>query len=105
VISSHAKPCPVANTAAQVAGKPLMTGNVLVRALGCNDATNKVYYSRFTAEDRSTNTYTIAGGAFGYGRSDRPWYLLVYMLPSSTTKGSVDVYYYIYHIGVPYEIA
>ena len=102
VISAHAKPCPVASAAPQVAGKPLMSSHVLLRALGCQDTANKLFYTRFSAEDRTTQTYTIAGGAMGSGTSTKPNYLLVYTLPSSTTKGATDVYYYIYHIGVPY---
>ena len=102
VISAHAKPCPVASIAPPVANKPLMSTHTLLRALGCRDDANKLWYTRFSAEDRTTQTYTIAGGAIGMGISYWPKYILVYMLPSSTTKGATDVYYYIYHIGVPY---
>jgi len=102
VISVHAKPCPVASVAPQVADKPLMSTHTLLRALGCKDTANRLCYSRFSAEDRTTQSYTIAGGAMGLGYSTIPDYFLVYMLPSSTTKGATDIYYYIYHIGIPY---
>ena len=102
VVSVHAKPCPVASVAPQVLNKPLMSGNVLLRALACDDSANKLYYTRFSAEDRTTQSYTIAGGAMSMGDTNILRHQLVYMLPSSTTKGATDVYYYIYHIGVPY---
>jgi hypothetical protein len=59
---------------------------------------------RYTSEDRSTASYTIA--AIGMGAiadSSTIYRNYAYPLSSSVTKSATDYYYYIYTIGFQYQ--
>ena len=103
-VSAYAKPCPVESSAPDLSGKSKIPVPLKLRAWGCTDATNKLVYNRYVTIDSSTNTYTIAGGGLGYTSSSQSIiYWMVYMLPSSTTKGSGDVFQYIYQVAAQYQ--
>jgi hypothetical protein len=81
-----------------------MTGKVLIRAVGCNDASNRVRYVRYTSEDREPVSYTIAYVGLGIATSAsgvQHWFR--YGLSSSVTKSATDYYYYIYTVGFQYQ--
>jgi len=102
---AYSPPCPVAASTPTLSVAK-MSGNVLLRAVGCLDTTNSVAYVRYTAQDNSSNTYTIAYLGLGYinpGSPASPAYWIRYGLASSVTKGSTDYYYYIYTIGYQYQ--
>jgi hypothetical protein len=103
-LAAYAKPCPVASNTPSISNIAQMSGNVLLRAVGCYDTSNKVSYVRYTAEDRNNNSYTIAyigmGAIVGQSSIDI-W--IRYALSSSVTKSSTDYYYYIYTIGFQYQ--
>jgi len=102
---AYSPPCPVASSTPTLSVAK-MSGNVLLRAVGCLDTTNLVAYVRYTAQDNSSNTYTIAYLGLGYivsGNSNYPLYWIRYGLSSSVTKGTTDYYYYIYTIGYQYQ--
>jgi len=102
-VSAYAKPCPVESSAPDISGKPKIPVPLKLRAWGCTDSTNKLVYNRYVTIDSSTNTYTIAGGGLGYHDGNTVVYWMVYMLPSSTTKGSGDVFQYIYQVATQYQ--
>jgi len=102
---AYSPPCPVASSAPTLSVAK-MSGNVLLRAVGCLDTTNQVAYVRYTAQDNSSNSYTIAYLGLGYlvsGSPNYPTYWIRYGLSSSVTKGTTDYYYYIYTIGYQYQ--
>jgi hypothetical protein len=102
---AYSPPCPVASSAPSLS-TPKMSGNVLLRAVACLDTTNSVAYIRYTAQDNSSNSYTIAYLGLGYiqpGNPPSPGNLIRYGLSSSVTKGTTDYYYYIYTIGYQYQ--
>jgi len=99
---AYAPPCPVASSTPSLSVAK-MSGNVLLRAVGCLDTTNSVAYVRYTAQDNSSNSYTISYLGMGYIQSNSPAYWIRYGLSSSVTKGTTDYYYYIYTIGYQYQ--
>jgi len=102
---AYSPPCPVASSTPTLSVAK-MSGNVLLRAVGCLDTTNQVAYIRYTAQDNSSNSYTIAYLGLGQlvsSSTNYPIYWMRYGLPSSVTKGSTDYYYYIYTIGFQYQ--
>jgi len=102
---AYSPPCPVASSTPSLSTSK-MSGNVLLRAVACLDTTNSVAYVRYTAQDNSSNSYTIAYLGLGYiapGSPNYPAYWIRYGLSSSVTKGSTDYYYYIYTIGFQYQ--
>jgi len=102
-VSAYAKPCPVASSAYDLSGKSRM-GDLKLRAWACDDSTNRLVYSRYVALDTSTNSYTIAGGALANVTSATGGSMFMfYMLPSSTSKGSGDVFQYIYQVAISYQ--
>ena len=102
-VAAYAKPCPVASSAYDLSGKSRM-GDLKLRAWACDDSTNRLVYSRYVALDTSTSSYTIAGGALANVTSATGGSMFMfYMLPSSTSKGSGDVFQYIYQVAVSYQ--
>jgi len=101
---AYSKPCPVASSTPSLSVGTATSGNVLIRAVGCDDSSNKVRYVRYTSEDRSTASYTIAALGLGAIASSSSIYRhTAYPLSSSVTKNSTDYYYYIYTIGFQYQ--
>jgi len=101
---AYSKPCPVYSDTPSLTGKSETSGRVLVRAVGCQDDSNRVNYVRYTSEDRSTASYTIS--YIGIGEILGPSLIITYTrygLPSSVTKAANDYYYYIYTIGFQYQ--
>jgi hypothetical protein len=81
-----------------------MSGRTLIRAVGCDDSSNRVRYVRYTSEDRNPTSYTIA--AVGLGAIVDASSVLrstAYPLSSSVVKNANDYYYYIYTIGFQYQ--
>ena len=107
-IAAYSKPCPAASDTPSLSGKAETSGRVLIRAVGCDDASNKVRYVRYTSEDRSSVSYTIAAIGIGEiapsetGTQDIAYIWIRYPLSSSVTKSATDYYYYIYTIGLQY---
>ena len=102
-VTAFAKPCPVSASAPDISGKSRM-GDLKLRAAGCDDATNRLIYSRYVALDTTTASYTIAGGALARANSSTSADMLMYyMLPSSTSKGSGDIFQYIYQVAISYQ--
>jgi hypothetical protein len=102
---AYSPPCPVASSSPTLSVAK-MSGNVLLRAVGCLDTTNLVAYVRYTAQDNSSNSYTIAYLGLGYlvsSSPNYPGYWIRYGLSSSVTKGTTDYYYYIYTVGYQYQ--
>jgi len=101
---AYSKPCPVYSSAPSLSGKTETSGKVLIRAVGCDDSSNKVRYVRYTSEDKSSASYTIAYMGMGSISGTSSIYTAIrYGLASSITKGSTDYYYYIYTIGFQYQ--
>ena len=101
---AYSKPCPTASSAPSLSGKSEMSGRTLIRAVGCDDPSNRVRYVRYTSEDRSTASYTIAAVGLGAIASESTIYRhSAYPLSSSVTKSATDYYYYIYTIGFQYQ--
>jgi len=103
-LAAYSVPCPVASSTPALSGKSQTSGQVLLRAVGCDDSSNKVRYLRYTSEDRNSNSYTIAYlgiGSIAGQSSINIW--LRYGLSSSVTKNATDYYYYIYTIGFQYQ--
>ena len=103
-VVAYARPCPVYSSSYALSGKSEMSGKLLIRAVGCDDSSNKVRYVRYTSEDRSTTSYTIAYVGLGIATSAsgvQHWFR--YALSSSVTKSSTDYYYYIYTVGFQYQ--
>jgi hypothetical protein len=101
---AYSKPCPTASSAPSLSGKSEMSGRTLIRAVGCDDSSNKVRYLRYTSEDRSTASYTIASVGLGAIVDASTIYRhATYPLSSSVTKSATDYYYYIYTIGFQYQ--
>ena len=103
-IAAFSRPCPVYSSAYALSGKSETSGKLLIRAVGCDDASNKVKYVRYTSEDRSTATYTIAYIGLGIALSAsavQHWFR--YALASSVVKNANDYYYYIYTVGLQYQ--
>jgi len=105
---AYSKPCPGYANVPSLTDKPETSGKVLIRAVGCDDSSNKVRYVRYTSEDRNSTTYTIAYLGIGYiytitgfGNGISAW--LRYGLTSSVVKNANDYYYYIYTIGFQYQ--
>jgi uncharacterized membrane protein len=81
-----------------------MSGKTMVRAVGCDDPSNKVRYVRYTSEDRNPTSYTIAAVGLGAIASQSSIYRsAAYPLSSSVNKSANDYYYYIYTIGFQYQ--
>jgi hypothetical protein len=102
-VVAYSRPCPVYSSAYALSGKIETSGKVLIRAVGCDDSSNRVRYVRYTSEDRSTASYTIAYVGLGIATSAsgvQHWFR--YALSSSVTKSSTDYYYYIYTVGLQY---
>jgi len=103
-IVAFSRPCPVYSSAYALSGKSETSGKVLIRAVGCNDASNMVRYVRYTSEDRNTTSYTIAYVGLGVAASaSSVYHWFRYALSSSVTKSSTDYYYYIYTVGFQYQ--
>lgn len=103
-VVAYSKPCPVYSSAYSLSGKTETSGRLLIRAVGCDDASNKVKYVRYTSEDRSTASYTISYVGLGIATSTsgvQHWFR--YALSSSVIKASTDYYYYIYTVGLQYQ--
>ena len=103
-IAAFSRPCPVYSSAYALSGKSETSGKLLIRAVGCDDASNKVRYVRYTSEDRNQISYTIAYIGLGIATSAsgvQHWFR--YALPSSVTKSATDYYYYIYTVGFQYQ--
>jgi len=101
---SYSKPCPTAANAPSLSGKSEMSGRTLIRAVGCDDSSNRVRYVRYTAEDRNTASYAIAAVGLGAIVDASTIYRnTAYPLSSSVTKNANDYYYYIYTIGFQYQ--
>jgi len=101
---AYSKPCPTAASAPSLSGKSEMSGRTLIRAVGCDDSSNRVRYVRYTSEDRNPTSYTIA--AVGLGAIVDASSVLrstAYPLSSSVVKNANDYYYYIYTIGFQYQ--
>ena len=101
---AYSKPCPVYSSTPSLTGKSETSGRVLIRAVGCDDASNRVRYVRYTSEDRSTASYTIS--YIGIGEIVSSSLIITdarYGLSSSVTKAANDYYYYIYTIGFQYQ--
>jgi hypothetical protein len=101
---AYSKPCPVYSSATSLSGKAETSGKVLIRAVGCDDSSNRVRYVRYTSEDRNSTTYTIAYlgiGGYTAGNAINIW--MRYGLTSSVVKNANDYYYYIYTIGFQYQ--
>jgi len=102
-LTAYSKPCPVASSAPSLSVNQT-SGNVLIRAVGCDDPSNKVRYVRYTSEDKSSASYNIAYIGMGSITGTSSIYTSIrYGLTSSVTKGSTDYYYYIYTIGFQYQ--
>jgi hypothetical protein len=102
-IVAYSKPCPVYSSAHSLSGIGETSGRLLVRAVGCDDSSNRVRYVRYTSEDRNPVSYTIAFVGLGIAMSAlavQNWFR--YGLSSSVTKGASDYYYYIYTVGFQY---
>jgi len=108
-IAAYSKPCPVYSYTPSLSGKAETSGKVLIRAVGCDDSSNRVRYVRYTSEDRNQTSYTIAAIGIGEiapdetGTRDIAYTWLRYPLSSSVTKSATDYYYYIYTIGLQYQ--
>ncbi len=101
---AYSKPCPTASSAPSLSGKTEMSGRTLIRAVGCDDSSNRVRYVRYTSEDRSTAPYTIASVGLGAIADASTIYRhAAFPLSSSVTKSATDYYYYIYTIGFQYQ--
>jgi hypothetical protein len=101
---AYSKPCPTASSAPSLSGKSETSGRTLIRAVGCDDSSNRVRYVRYTSEDRSTASYTIAAIGMGAIADASTIYRnYAYPLSSSVTKSATDYYYYIYTIGFQYQ--
>jgi len=103
-VAAFSRPCPVYSSAYALTNIPETSGKVLIRAVGCDDASNKVKYVRYTSEDRNTTTYTIAYLSLGIATSTsgvQHWFR--YGLASSVVKNANDYYYYIYTVGLQYQ--
>jgi hypothetical protein len=101
---AYSKPCPVYSSTPSLSGKNEMSGQTLIRAVGCDDSANKVNYVRYTSEDRSSASYTIAYLGMGVivdANSISTW--MRYGLSSSVVKNANDYYYYIYTVGFQYQ--
>lgn len=104
-ISAYAKPCPVAPSTPDLPNKTRMSDTVKVRCVLGNDTTNKAFYNRYIALDSSSSSYPFRYFSLGMispGTTPSPAYWTLYDTGASTTKGSTDVYYYIYTIGIYY---
>jgi hypothetical protein len=102
-LTAFSRPCPVYSSTPALSGKTETSGKVLIRAVGCDDSSNRVRYVRYTSEDRSTASYTISYLGIGMIISSSLIQIYTrYGLSSSVTKGSTDYYYYIYTIGFQY---
>lgn len=101
---AYALPCPLSSPYTLSASLQI-NGKVLLRAWNCQNTSYSQYYTRYSAQDSTTNSYTIAAAGMGLlpGNNLSPYWLFVYNLPSSTSKASTDIYYYIYEIDVQYS--
>jgi hypothetical protein len=103
-LAAYSRPCPVYSSTPALSGKTETSGKVLIRAVGCDDSSNKVRYVRYTSEDRNPTSYTIAYLGLGMIASSSAVQTYTrYGLSSSVTKSSTDYYYYIYTIGFQYQ--
>ena len=101
---AYSKPCPVYSSTPSLSGKNEMSGKTLIRAVACDDSVNKVRYVRYTSEDRSSASYTIAYLGMGVILDTTKISIWMrYGLPSSVTKSANDYYYYIYTVGFQYQ--
>ena len=101
---AYSKPCPVYSSTPSVSGKNEMSGQTLIRAVGCDDSANKVRYVRYTSEDRNPVSYNIAYLGMGIIISaDLTITWMRYGLSSSVVKNVNDYYYYIYTVGFQYQ--
>ena len=101
---AFSKPCPVYSSSYSLSGASETSGKVLIRAVGCDDSSNRVRYVRYTSEDRNSTTYTIAYlgiGRYTSGNAIEIW--MRYGLTSSVVKNANDYYYYIYTVGFQYQ--
>lgn len=99
-IAAYAKPCPVASSTPDLKDKTKMSDTVKIRCVAGLDTTNNAYYNRYIAVDSSGNSYQFR--YFSLGHIASPVivvYWTLYDTGATTTKGSTDVYYYIYTIG------
>jgi hypothetical protein len=101
---AYSKPCPTASSAPSLSGKSEMSGRTLIRAVGCDDSSNRVRYVRYTSEDKSTASYTIAAVGLGAVADASTIYRSsAYPLSSSVAKSATDYYYFIYTVGFQYQ--
>lgn len=100
---AYAQPCPISNPNTITNATYLINGKVMLRAWACQNSSSSLYYTRFSATDSSTNSYTIAAAGMGVAVGSVANWHYVYNLPSSSSKASTDIYYYIYEIDVQYS--
>ncbi len=100
--TAYALPCPLSSPAT-LTNVLTMNGKVLLRAWVCQNSSSSLYYTRYSAQDSSTNSYTIAAAGLGLINGGTPSANFIYNLSSTYTKGSTDIYYYIYEIDVGYS--
>jgi len=100
---AYAQPCPISNPNTITNATYLINGKVMLRAWACQNSSSSLYYTRFSATDSSTNSYTIAAAGMGVAVGQTANWSFVYNLPSSSSKASTDIYYYIYEIDVQYS--
>jgi len=99
-IAAYAKPCPVASSTPDLKDKTKMSDTVKIRCVAGLDTTNSAYYNRYIAVDSSGNTYSFRYFSLGdIVTHVVAVYWTLYDTGATTTKGSTDVYYYIYTIG------
>lgn len=99
----YALPCPLSSPYT-ISTSLQMNGKVLLRAWLCQNTSSSLYYVRYSAQDSTTNSYTIAAAGMGILQNNgSPYWSFVYNLPSSSSKASTDIYYYIYEIDVQYS--
>jgi hypothetical protein len=103
-VAAYSKPCPVYSNTPSLSGRPETSGRVLLRAVGCDDASNRVRYVRYASEDRHQTSYTIAGiGIGGIVNQSSIQIFARYLFPSPVTKGATDYYIFMYTVGFQYQ--
>ena len=111
ILSAYAVPSVQASVSpcnASISGVYNIPNGELLKGFACQDSNNKAYYNSFSALDNTTNSYTIAGLALlelapGAGLNTPDFTIWAfYNLSSSVTKGSTDIYYYVYRLGFYY---
>jgi hypothetical protein len=103
-VEAYSKPCPVHQDTPLLSEKYETSGRVLLRAVGCDDADNKVRYVRYISDDRHPTSYIIA--ALGIGGIIDSYNIRIfarYSFPSPVIKNTNDYYIFTYTIGFQYQ--